>query len=231
LTRAPSGFGACLQRFAFFLSQCITFTTEAAIANTVAFGGKGETYKTHNALCLVLSLTLGLLALPGQAQQLGLPHSPILTVATDRMFASSAFGQRIAREVEAESAVLAAENRRIEAELTAEEKDLTARRPDMEPQAFRALADAFDQKVQANRLAQDAKARALNQVGDAARVDFLRVARPILEELMREAGAGVILERSSVFLSSNATDITDLAIKRIDASIGEGAGLTGTPEQ
>jgi len=170
-------------------------------------------------------------AAPGQAQQLGLPQTAILTVETDRLFADSAFGRRTANEIEAESAVLAAENRRKEAELTAEEKDLTERRSEMEPEAFRALADAFDEKVQTIRREQDAKARALNQKADKARTEFLRAARPVLEALMREAGAGVILERSSVFLSANATDITDLAIARIDAAIGDGGKGSGAPEQ
>jgi len=180
---------------------------------------------------LVILLVFDLSVRPVQAQQLGVVQNAILTIATDRLFAGSAFGQRIASEIEAESAVLAAENRRIEAELTAEEKDLTLRRPDMDPEAFRTLADAFDQRVQANRETQDAKARALNQIGDVARGEFLVAARPILEELMRESGAGVILERSNVFLSANTTDITDLAIKRIDAAIGDGSNLTGPLEQ
>lgn len=162
---------------------------------------------------------------PLAAQQFALPQSQILTIESDRLFAQSAFGRRVAAEIEAESAVLAAENRRIEAELSAEEKDLTARRGEMAPDAFSALADAFDQKVQMNRRTQDAKARALAQKGEAARGEFLRNARPVLETLMRETGASVILERSSVFLSSNATDITDLAIARIDAVLGDGAGL------
>ncbi len=153
-------------------------------------------------------------------------QSAILTIETDRMFSDSAFGRRTANEIEADSAVLAAENRRIEADLMAEEKELTARRAEIEPEAFRTLADAFDKKVQSIRKTQDAKARALNQRADKARVEFLNTARPVLEALMRESGAGVILERSSVFLSSNATDITDRAIRRIDAAIGDG-GKTG----
>ena len=189
--------------------------------------------RTAARLCAILAILLlfDLSVRPVQAQQLGVVQNAILTIATDRLFAGSAFGQRIASEIEAESAVLAAENRRIEAELTAEEKDLTLRRPDMDPEAFRTLADAFDQRVQANRETQDAKARALNQIGDVARGEFLVAARPILEELMRESGAGVILERSNVFLSANTTDITDLAIKRIDAAIGDGSNLTGPLEQ
>jgi hypothetical protein len=56
-----------------------------------------------------------------------------------------------------------------------------------------------------------------------AQVEFFRIAAPVLEALMRETGAGVILERSSVFLSANATDVTDLAISRINAVMGDGS--------
>ena len=42
---------------------------------------------------------------------------------------------------------------------------------------------------------------------------------------MREAGAGVILERRSVLFSANAIDITDIAIQRLDDAIGDGADL------
>lgn len=147
----------------------------------------------------------------------------ILTISSDRLFAESAFGQRIAQEIEAQSAVLAAENRRIESELTTEEQDLSDRRSQMEADAFRTLADAFDEKVQQIRTTQETKARALNQLRDNARVEFLQAAAPVLEGLMRETGASVIMERSSVFLSANATDITDLAIERIDRALGDGS--------
>lgn len=161
----------------------------------------------------------------GQAQQLGLPQSPILTVEPDRLFTDSDFGKRASRQLEAESAVLVAENRRIEAELTAEEKALTLRRSDMDPAAFRTLADAFDTKVQATRTTQDAKTRALAQLHDVNRRLFLQTARPVLERLMRDAGAGVILDRAAVFLSANTTDITDLAIERINAVLGDGSNV------
>jgi Skp family chaperone for outer membrane proteins len=173
----------------------------------------------------------GFLVSPGHAQQLGTVRSPILTIESERLFAESAFGRRVAREIEAESAVLAAENRRIEAELTAEEKDLTERRPDMEAAAFRALADAFDEKVQSIRRTQDGKARVLAQRRDADRVVFLQTAAPVLELVMRDAGAGVILERASVFLSANATDVTDLAIERINAALGDGSATQTDSDQ
>ncbi|MFC4668476.1 OmpH family outer membrane protein [Seohaeicola nanhaiensis] len=162
------------------------------------------------------------LACPVSAQQLGLPQGDILTISSDRFFSESAFGKRVAKEIEAAGTALAKENRRIEAELTAEEKDLTEKRRDMEPEAFRALADAFNEKVKVIRNTQDTKARALAQKSDSARAQFFEAARPVLVSLMQETGAGVILERSSVFLSANATDITEIAIERIDAIVGTG---------
>ncbi|MBK0328605.1 OmpH family outer membrane protein [Rhodobacteraceae bacterium F11138] len=162
----------------------------------------------------------------GLAQSLGIPSSAILTISSERMYADSAFGKRVAREIEEQSDILARENRGIEKELTAEEQELTQRRTQMEPEAFRALADAFDTKVQTIRRTQDAKARDLVQRNDEERVRFFQAARPILTELMRESGAGVVLERSSVFLSANAIDMTDIAISRLDATLGDGTATS-----
>ncbi|KIC14505.1 OmpH family outer membrane protein [Leisingera sp. ANG-Vp] len=162
-------------------------------------------------------------ALAGSEFPLGLPQSGILTIQPERLFSESAFGQRVEQEIEAEGAVLTAENRRIEAELRAEELELTGRRSEMEPDAFRALADAFDQKVQETRRRQDQKLREINQLGEEARREFISASLPVLQQIMRETGAGAILDHSSVFLSADAADITSLAITRIDEVLGDGA--------
>lgn len=162
---------------------------------------------------------------PATAQQLGIPQNEILTISTEVLFANSAFGRRIIDEIEAEGAVLAAENERIVSELSREERELTERRKTMEPDAFRALAQAFDQKVQTNRETQKAKLDALAERGEQARSAFVELVRPVLAGLMRETGATVILERSSVFLSLDSADITAIAISRIDAAIGDGSSL------
>ena len=184
-----------------------------------------RTYLGILAVAFAVVGTLACWTAPARAQQLGVPSVPILTINSDRLYSESDFGQRVAREVEEESAVLAAENRRIEAELTAEESALTEQRPDLEAGAFRALADAFDTKVSEIRRTQDKKARDLVGRSEDARLIFLQASRPVLGALMRETGASVILERSSVFLSANATDVTDLALDRINAAIGDGSTL------
>ena len=182
-------------------------------------------------MCLAAGVALGTIWPSPQAvaQNIGTVVSPILTIESDRFFAQSAFGQRAAREIEAEGAIIAAENRKIEADLTAEEKALTDRRAGMEPEAFRVLADTFDEKVQTMRRTQDAKARALSQRNEADRMAFINAAGPVLEVLMQDAGAAVVLERRNVFLSANAIDVTDEAIRRMNAAIGDGSDLQTKP--
>lgn len=157
-----------------------------------------------------------------RAQDAGLVRSPVLVVESDRLYLESAYGKRVAAEIARFSADLATENRQIEAELEEEEKDLTEKRPDLSPEEFRQLADAFDQKVRNIRKEQESKARAMVQRQEKARAAFLSAAAPVLERIMQEAGAVVVLERRNVFLSLNAIDITRDALDRIDQEIGDG---------
>ncbi len=175
-------------------------------------------------LVLVLALVAFFPTL-GIAQDGARVQSPILVIESDRLYLDSAFGKRISAEVEAQGAELAAENRAIEAELAEEERSLTEQRPSLEPEAFRALADAFDEKVRRIRREQETKARAIARRQETEQGRFLAAAAPILEEMMREAGAAVVLERRSVFLSRNAVNITADAVRQIDASIGDGLDL------
>jgi Skp family chaperone for outer membrane proteins len=154
---------------------------------------------------------------------LGTVISPILTIDSERLFVESDFGKRVASEIEADLAVLAAENRSIEAELTAEEKTLTDQRPEMTPADFRAVADAFDERVQIIRREQLNKELGINKRREQAQIAFLQAAQPILAELMRQSEAAVILERNSIFISANAIDITGRAIEQLNMSLGDGA--------
>lgn len=181
------------------------------------------------ALCFLFAGGGGVPAL--HAQQFGVAQNQVLTISIEALFSESQFGQRVANEIDAESAVLAAENRRIEDELEQEEQELTERRKTLDADAFRILADAFDQKVQTHRATQKRKYEALNQKGDVARAEFLQVIVPILEDLRREAGAAVLIEQSTVILADPAADITEIAISRVDVALGDGSRLAPGAKQ
>ncbi len=150
------------------------------------------------------------------------PVSGILILNQERLFARSLYGQRIQRELEDASARLAAENRRIEARLTEEELELTELRGTLEATEFRALADAFDTRVEAIRAEQEAKARNLTGQADAAQSQFFESVAPILLEIVRDRNAAVLMDSRSVLLSADRVDVTEAAITAIDETLGEG---------
>jgi len=162
---------------------------------------------------------------PGDGLSLGQLQSAVLTLDTEGLFNASLFGQRITANVRTQTDDLAAQNRQIEAALTAEEQSLTDRRPSMSVEAFRAEAEAFDAKVQGIRQAQDAKERALQTALSSGRDAFLTAVSPVLAQMMRDSGAVVILDRRSVVLAAGTADITDEAIAAIDQVIGDGAAI------
>lgn len=165
---------------------------------------------------LILILGLGPLA---QAQVV---QSPILTIDSERLYRDSEFGQRVLGEIEVRTRALRAENQALEAELEAEEKALTEQRASLTPEEFRALADAFDARVQAIRRDREARNQENLALLDENEARFLRAALPVLESIMRDVGAAVVLEVRSVFVSANAIDITDRAIEEINATLGDG---------
>lgn len=175
-------------------------------------------------------------ALPAQGPLLGtspeaVPAGPvaarpqILTLDQDRLYSASLFGQALEKASADAVAALVAENRQIEADLTAEEKALTDQRATLSAEAFAPLAEAFDAKVEGVRAAQEAKSKALTEARDAGRMRFFNAVLPILAEMMRQQGALAILNKNAVILSFDSIDATDAAIAAIDATLGDGSTL------
>ncbi|MEL7104646.1 MAG: OmpH family outer membrane protein [Pseudomonadota bacterium] len=167
---------------------------------------------------LWLALCLAVLPFAAGAQD-PVAQSQVLVIDQERLFSESQLGAAALSEIETAALELAAENRRIEAELLAEEQALTQQRAEMSPAEFSGLADAFDAKVQRLRDEQDTKSRALTRARDEAQQAFFGDVGGILSAIARERGAVVMLERRQVFLSVDVIDVTDEAIERINAAL------------
>lgn len=156
------------------------------------------------------------------AQEMGVVQSDVLVLDPERLFSETLFGKRLNADYLAQREALIAKNRKLEAELEAEEQDLTDLRAKKTPEEFRDLADAFDTKVQKIRADADRAVRDLELSRERAPVTFMRTVEPVLIELMHDADGAVVLDVRSVLLRADVIDITDLAISRIDQRIGEG---------
>lgn len=178
-----------------------------------------------------LAIAMGTFSGPVAAQDMGVIQSEILILDRDKLFSETEFGQRLSTDYLQRRDALIARNRELEAELEAEELELTRIRPETSPEEFRELADAFDAKVQTIRIESDRAVRELEQSRERAPVIFMQLVEPIVRDVMRDAGGVVLLDQRNVLLSDDIIDITDLAIFRIDQLIGAGPEeIDGVPQ-
>jgi Skp family chaperone for outer membrane proteins len=182
------------------------------------------------ALAIVLGLVLGH-AMPGRLLAQQTPAPQILTVDQDRLYGASLYGRALEAKSLAATQALAAENRRIEADLSAEEARLTTQRATLSTEAFGELAAAFDEKVERIRAEQEAKGKQLTTDRDLGRKQFFDAAVPILAELMRQLGAFAILNHDAVMLSFDSIDVTDRALVELDTRLGDGSETAPVPDQ
>lgn len=155
--------------------------------------------------------------------------SPVLTLDWERLYEGSLWGQRVRADLATASAELTAENQRIADELVKEERALTERRPTMDPEAFRAEADAFDTRVVGIRAAQEDKARALSRRVEDERNAFVEAAVPLLDNVLQARGAAVILDRRVIIRGLAQLDVTEELGRLVDAELGDGAAVEKSP--
>jgi Skp family chaperone for outer membrane proteins len=146
----------------------------------------------------------------------GTPTARILMLDMRRIMGLSKVGQDIQRQVEAlkqqaakelngEGTALRSEETQIQQQAAILAPDVKARRI----RDFQAKATAFQQKVQRRGgLIQGGVLKAQQQIEQAL--------GPILQGIMKERGATILLDRSSILLAPNAIDVTQLVIQRLD---------------
>ena len=146
----------------------------------------------------------------------GAPAARILMLDMRRIMGLSKVGQDIQRQVEAlkqqatrdlngEGAALKSEEMQLQQQAAILAPDVKARRI----REFQAKATAFQQKIQRRGgLIQGGVMKAQQQIEQAL--------GPILQGIMKERGATILLDRSSILLAPNSIDVTQLVIQRLD---------------
>ena len=87
------------------------------------------------------------------------------------------------------------------------------------PEAFELKAQDYEKKLQTYQVEKQNKLRKLEGVLQNARNEILENVKPILEELSKEIGVTIILEKNSVLLSAANMDITDNVIKKLNKKL------------
>ncbi|HUO93678.1 MAG TPA: OmpH family outer membrane protein [Rhizomicrobium sp.] len=187
---------------------------------------KLSTFASRSSLTATgLALAIALFAAPALAQgkpgpaPQGAPVPRILVIDRAALLRNSRVGQSIAQQVQAltrqAETELKGENEALRKEGAALQQQVAILAPDVKAQkikAFEAKQAAFQQKVQTRQ----------NQIryGVAiAQRQVESVAGPIVQGLMTERGANLMIDRQAIVVGAPGLDITPIAIQRLDQKL------------
>ncbi len=176
-------------------------------------------------LAVVLPTAAGL---PAAAQE----RPSILIVDRERALRDSAPAARLAEATRQERLTLRAELDALRDALEAEEAEIAAMRDVASKEAFDARVRAFDQRVREARRDSAAKGEALENRLAAARRDLAAQLGPVLEALLAEHDALLIIDAGAALAARAGADVTDEAIRRFNesAQLPEGFGSAAKDE-
>jgi Skp family chaperone for outer membrane proteins len=175
-------------------------------------------------------VALAALSLPGVAQQQSVPldtlafgpaEQPVIgfrILNQERLLRETRRGQILLENLRSAELALERENDALSELLASEERELTGLRGSVDPEEFRARADAFDRRVETIRAERGRLAQDLARRYDVEAQAFFQSALPVIAELMQEQGIVAILSPESVILAADWLDITDMAIEVLDAA-------------
>ena len=144
------------------------------------------------------------------------PIAKVLLIDLRRVMSDSKVGQDMQQQIKAlktqATSELNGEGRALQGEKNQLEQQAAILAPDVKARRikdFEAKASAFQEKVQKRSgLIQGGVMKAQQQVEQAL--------GPILEGVMHERGATILMDRSSVLLAPNALDVTEVVKQRLD---------------
>ena len=178
---------------------------------------------------LAVAATLGATNALAQAPAPGKPHAPpatgavpvphIIVVDRSAILRASSVGQDIVRQVQGYTTAAEREFKAQQDALQKEQQTLQQQvailAPDVRSQkvkAFQAKEAAFKQKVEARQaLIQGGVLKARQQVEGAL--------GPILQGIMQERGANILLDRAAIVLGMVDIDVTKLTIDRLNKKL------------
>ena len=173
---------------------------------------------------LMASLALVLTSVSVIAPAATAQGTKVVVIDQARIMRDSAAGKDIVAKIGAIEQQMMAEIQPAATEIQTEGAALEARTANMTPETIAADAalvsqvQAFQQKMQQYNQDRTIRAQELGLTERKAWVAFFQALEPVLQQVVDENGAGVMLERSELVFAGDSVDVTDSVITKLDAA-------------
>ncbi|MEL6316059.1 MAG: OmpH family outer membrane protein [Pseudomonadota bacterium] len=145
----------------------------------------------------------------------------VLVVNIDRVLKVSSAGASIQRQAEEMRDSFQRNLKEREDALLSEERSLAEVRESLDRDTFETRARAFEENVRKLRRDRREIGEGVQRAFFRATAELKRRLQPVLIEIMNERKAGVMLDTREVLLSATALDVTEEAIAKLDAVVGD----------
>lgn len=166
---------------------------------------------------VLLSLAGGSAGQGTSATQQAAPAQVILVLNQERLLRESRTGQALLIEERDMKEAHRQEGLVLDAELEAEELEITEKRKTLPAEEFNRLAIEFDTKVVATRREHNQRSEQLGKNLEEMRKNFFGQIVPIVAQIMQERRASMVFEQRNVLFTGPNVDITEEVIVRLDA--------------
>lgn len=173
----------------------------------------------YSALRLARASSLALvMALAAQTVAVAQAATPVLVVDLERALRDSAAASSLRAMEVAERRTLREKLDGMKTALEDEEAKMVVLRDTLPKEEFDVLVKDFDQRVRTARRVAQQDAAALQARFATAQASLEQAARPLIEALMREHGAVLVIDRRTALAVAPDFDATDALIARLNAA-------------
>ena len=165
---------------------------------------------------LVITLVTQLFLSPLYAQY---PDTNIGVIDLNYILSESDAAVDAAKQIEDIAKQIEEEIKNTDQDLLDEQNQLIESQQIMAPAAFDEKRKEYENKVQNYNVTRQEKLMSIDRIVSESRNEVLNALKPILEEISNDMGITVLLEKNSVLLNAENMDITEEALKALNAKL------------
>ena len=166
-----------------------------------------------------ITFTLVLLFSFNSIAETSYPNTSIAIIDYSVIFKDSKAAVNAMKQFESIRKSIEDETIESEKKMLNEKNKLVEQRSVIAPEAFELKAKDYEKKLQEYQVDKQNKFRELDGLIQKINSEIMDNVRPILEEISKELGVTIILEKNSVVLNANNMDITDDVIKKLNKKL------------
>ena len=142
------------------------------------------------------------------------------------LYLRSQYGIRVASEYQEAQLSLRAEGTYYSELFEDEERELAEKKGNLNSSEFELLVKDFDIRVESRRMIQDGKGVALSEWENRQQEIFQAYVTPVIVQVAQFFGSKLVIPRDLTIWTDESLDITPYVLAQVNATIGDGTGLT-----